>query len=74
MQILLDQKEWMGSLNWRKQAMKKTASESGLHHDTCCIFYQIAAIIVGTTEMSTPAATADPITPDTLGPISCMRR
>ncbi len=31
-------------------------------------------IIVGTMERRTPAATAEPITPATLGPMACMRR
>lgn len=35
-------------------------------------YYQPPSI--GTTARSTPAATADPITPETFGPIACMSR
>ena len=31
-------------------------------------------LIVGTIESSTPAATAEPITPATFGPMACMSR
>ena len=51
---------------------EKAASFEAAFEKLVC--YQIAAIIVGITEISTPAATADPITPDTFGPIACMRR